>query len=744
MNRRGILKLAFYLSLLVLVLGYKTYLNLFRPDFHSLHTEQLSAIESRLKGRDSYRFAVVGNINNSIGVFEKRMIPRLNQSGLDFLISAGNAVSGTGGEDKHRALHGTLQKLELPYLLTFGPHEFEGFGSFRFYEYYGPYHYSFRQDDSRFVFLDSTGKTDWQWQLKWLRELFSRNAAEHIFLFSAHPLLPVSLPAIFEDENSYLQPEAFREGLMALIQEYEVDAVFSANLPVYSDKTRHGTRFITTGGAGGLILNTQDSFYHYVSVTVENGRVGIEPVTLERSPGTVRRWLENLWFFIYSLFYVSFTNFLLILCALVALVIRLYNLVFVDRDYYPDYSIDPTPWLEPPLKVAMFTNNYLPFIGGVPISIERLKRGLSKLGNQLLIVAPLYPQHKEENSKDKQTQVLRLPNMLTMGIKGEFRMANIFQPGAWRRIRRFKPDIVHLHHPIWVGSLGLFLAKRLNVPAVYTYHTRLEHYAHFVPLPSVLFRNLISHALVRRFANKCDGVIVPTYSSEDYLRVIGVKSAIFVQPTGIEYQRFQRVDPGEVQALKASLGVNREEVTLISVCRLSNEKNIDFMIDAMAELRDNTEKPFQWLVIGEGHERERLQGRLEALGLSDCVRLVGSVPPSEMALWYSLGDLFVFASKSETQGMVILEAMSAGLPVVAVRASGVDDVIQQGYNGYQTPENRQQWRQKVQTLMEDAPLRQELSVNARRFAASYDIEPFARDVKFIYASVLAARARDRQ
>lgn len=746
MKRRSILKLAFYLSLLVLalVLGYKAYLNLYSPDFRSLHTGQISAIEERLGENDSYRFAVVGDINNSIGMFEKRIIPRLNNSDMDFLISAGNAVSSSGGEDKYRALQGTMEKLDLPYLLTFGPHEFEDFGSFRFYAYYGPFYYSFRQGNSRFIFLDSTGKTDWQWQLKWLRDILSREDARHVFLFTGHPLQQASLPALLEDDDSYLQPEAFREALMALIRRYRVDAVFSANLPVYAEKNLDGTRFITTGGAGGLILNNEQSYYHYVRVQVDAESVHIEPVVLERSPGELMRWMESLWFFIYSLFYVSFTNFLLILCVLVAVVIRLYNLVFVEKDYYPDYSIDPSPWSKRPLRVAMFTNNYLPFIGGVPISIDRLRRGLAELGNRVMIVAPQYHEREEPEVTDEEnnekTQVLRLPRMVTMGVNGEFRMANIFRPGAWRQIMDFRPDIIHLHHPIWVGSLGLFLARRLKVPAVYTYHTRLEHYAHFVPLPTALFRNLISHTLVRRFANKCDGVIVPTYAAEDYLRVIGVKSDIFVQPTGIEYDRFQTVEAARVQALRDSLSLAPDETVLISVCRLSNEKNIDFMLEAIAELRRKTKQPFQWLLIGDGHQREKFQARLEELDLTGCARLVGAVPPDEMAQWYSLGDLFVFASKSETQGMVILEAMSAGLPVVAVRASGVDDVVHEGFNGYKTPENRDHWRQRVQTLIEDVPLRREFSVNARRYARDFAIEPFARDVKFIYASVLASRA----
>ncbi|MDX1802259.1 MAG: glycosyltransferase, partial [Marinobacter sp.] len=508
-------------------------------------------------------------------------------------------------------------------------------------------------------------------------------------------------------------------------------AVFSANLSLYSRQTIAGTDFIVTGGAGGLVLNNDTSFYHFVKVSVDGDQAHIELERMDTAQNPIFKRLEGLWSFIYSLFYVGFLNFVLLVSALAIVAIKLYSLVFVNRDYYPNYDLDPSPWIERPLRIAQFTNNYLPFIGGVPISIERLRRGLEALGNEVMVIAPSYRGQPEDEPR-----VLRVPSLLAMGEKREFRLANIFLPRIRQQVKAFRPDIIHLHHPFWLGSLGLFIGRRLRIPVVYTYHTRLEHYAHFVPLPGMLFRNLISHALIKRFANKCDGVIVPTYSAEEYLRMIGVKSDTFVQPTGIEYQRFQTVEEDDIQALREKLGLHNERV-LISVSRLSNEKNIDFMIDAVASLKTCTESPFRLLIIGDGHQRDRLQSRIDELGLQQQITLVGSVPPDTMATYYRLGDLFLFASKSETQGMVILEAMAAGLPVVAVRSSGIDDVVRQGYNGYKTPENRDQWRDRVLQLLDDEALRKTLSAHALTFARDYSVEQFSRDVKAIYATLLA-------
>ncbi|MBW0147264.1 glycosyltransferase [Marinobacter arenosus] len=736
---RNPLKLLFYLCLVIvtLLVGYKAYLNLFMKDFKGLHTDQVERIQKRTGPEAPVSFAVVGNINNSIGIFEERIIPELNSSGIDFMVSAGNAVSG-GGEDKYRALYGSLGHLTIPYLLTFGAHEYEDFGSFRFYDHFGPHFFSIQAGNSRLIFLDSTGKTPWKWQIRWLNDLLAQDDSKARILFIGHPPIEPEKNAPFDQREDYLQPPEFRKALLQEIQRHDIDLVFSANLSLYSEAVKGNTTFITTGGAGGLVLNNDISFYHFVRVDVGvDGDISHSLERLKVGQHPFLKQLESLWFFIYSLIYSGYLNFILILAVFMAITIKLYTTIFVGKDYYPDYDLDPSPWLEKPLRVAMFTNNYLPFIGGVPISIERLRRGLVALGDNLLIVAPRY-----KDQPESEEQVLRVPSLLAMGEKREFRLANIFLARIRRGVKAFQPDIIHLHHPFWLGSLGLFLARRLKVPAIYTYHTRLEHYAHFVPLPGMLFRNLISHALIKRFANKCDGVIVPTYSTEEYLRMIGVKTPTYVQPTGIEYQRFQDVRDEDIQRLRNELDLNDEKV-FVSVSRLSNEKNIDFMIEAIDTLRKETDVPFRFLMIGDGHQRDRLQQKIEDLDLQGHFTLVGAVPPEDMATWYRLGDAFLFASKSETQGMVILEAMAAGLPVVAVRSSGIEDVVRHGVNGFKTPENQELWVHEVKRLLEEDELRQELAERALEFAADYSVEQFARDVRSIYASTLALEAKKR-
>ncbi len=747
-NTHPRLRLIFYINLLLILalVGYKIYLNFFEQDYTAVHARQVERIEARLDGKDSYRFAVVGNIKNSVGIFERQILPMLNDSGVDFVVSAGNAVS-SGGEDKYRALYRTLSRLNMPYLLTFGENENSRLGGFRFYDHFGPYLFSFTAGGSRFIFLDSTGKTNYQWQLRWLDDLL--NAPEeteedqHRFVFSEKPLKPVPSEKLLGfdtrylfPESQYLYPEPPRSTLVSIIENAKVDAVFSASLPQQYVQRENGTDFVVTGGGGGFVPTSEHGFYHYTEVSVSTDGVSVKPIRLDIGQHPFWRTLESLWFFIHSLFYVGYLNFILVICVLGLLGIWLYSAIFVDRDYYPNFDVDPTPFENKPIRVSMLTNNYLPFIGGVPLSIDRLRRGLKALGNSVQIVSPSY-----SNQPKAEEDVVRVPSILPLGKHREFKLANIFLPGTLKKVRAFKPDLIHAHHPFWLGGLGPMIARALNIPLIYTYHTRLEHYAHYVPLPGPLFRNLVSHALVRRFANRCDGVIVPTESAEEYLRMIGVKQPVFVQPTGIDYQSFRDVSEEQVSELRTKLEIEPDEKILISISRLSAEKNIGFMIDALGDLSSRQKIPFRCLILGDGNQRKSLQKQIDEKGMRDRIILVGSVPPDQMATYCRLGDLFVFASRSETQGMVILEAMAGGMPVVAVRSSGIDDIVEDGVNGFKTPLNGTQWRKRVETLLTDNELHQSFSANALNTAENHSTEEFSRSVVRIYATVLAEKTR---
>ncbi|MFG6666947.1 glycosyltransferase [Halomonas sp. HNIBRBA4712] len=736
-SRKRWLRLAFTLNL-ALVAGlviHQIWLYAAKPAFESLHTLEVSKIRTALAGRESYRFAVVGNINNSVNVFRNTIVPSLNESGVDFLVSAGNAVA-SGQQESYRAIHESLSRLEIPYVLTYGEHEDSDFGSYLFYEYFGPHFFAFVAGNSHFIFLDGTGKSSTSWQLDWLERELSASTAEHRFVFVGLPLHNVVSEAPLFEADNYLSDPRLAEGIQALAERYAVDTVFSANLSLYSHQTQNGVDYVTTGGGGGILMDMQGSFHHYVVVEVSGEEVSLAPVRLNVDQPGWWRILGSVASTIYAFFYVSYPRFLLIVGLLTLLAMRLYRLIFEERDYYPNFDIDPTPYLSSPLRVAMVSNNYFPFVSGVSISVERLRQSLVALGHGVELLVPRYSKLYADDAQDD-ASVTRLPTLFAFGEKREFRLTNPFNRRFRQRLRAFRPDIIHVHHPFWLGSMGLWMGRRLNVPVIYTYHTRLEHYAHFVPLPGALFRNLISHYLIKRFSNRSSGVIVPTYSAEEYLRMIGVKTPTLVQPTGIDTRRFAAANEREIATLKQRFALADDERVLVSVSRISKEKNIGFMLEALFDLKAQGAERFRLLLIGDGPDRDAVAARIEALSLSSEVTLVGAVAPDAMASYYHLGDLFVFASTSETQGMVILEAMAAGLPVVAVRSSGIDDVVRDGFNGYKTPQNHRVWGQRVSELMEDPALRERLGRQAQTFAEDYDVERFGEAVTHFYAETLA-------
>lgn len=719
------------LLLLCWLIGYQVYLHLDDPVRESVHAEQVKAITGGLGESDTFRFAVVGNINNSVRVFRDEIVPRINEGEYDFMVSAGNAVSG-GQEESYRLIHDILSRLQIPYVLTFGDNEASDFGSFRYYEQFGPHFFSFVAGNAHFIFLDGTGRSSYSWQLDWLERELANTPARHRFVFIGLPVHERLEETPVLERDHYLDVPEFRSGLIRLFEAYAVDVVFSANLTLYSRLARNGVDYVTTGGAGGLVIEDSASFHHYVDVRVSDEGIAMEPVMMNIHLPDWQRTLDSVWGAVYSFLYVSFLRFLLVISGLVVLAVFLHRRIIWGQDYYPDFDVDPSPYQGRSLRVGMYSNNYFPFVSGVTVSVERLRRGLMGLGDRVLLFVPRY---REEGDDDE--DIVRADTIAAFGSKGEFRLSNPFLSRLRKRLKAFGPDIIHVHHPFWLGSVGLFMGRLLNVPVVYTYHTRLEHYAHFVPLPGLLFRNLISHYLIRRFSNKCQGVVVPTHSAEEYLRVIGVTTNTLIQPTGIDTARFRDADPAGIAALRQQYGIDRDEVVLISVSRISREKNIDFMLDSLAGLCDDSRCRFRLLLVGDGPGREAVEDRIRHNGLESRVTLVGAVPPEEMANYYHLGDIFVFASKSETQGMVILEAMSAGLPVVAVRSSGIDDVVRDGDNGFKTPENRRLWAERVDELVQDAGLRETLGRRAQDFAGNYDVSLYARRIHDFYAFLLA-------
>lgn len=406
------------------------------------------------------------------------------------------------------------------------------------------------------------------------------------------------------------------------------------------------------------------------------------------------------------------------------------------------------------MRIAMLTNNYKPFVGGVPISIERLSTELRALGHEVTIYAPYYEEAPPEEG------VVRYKAMQKRHRSG-YAIPSLFDPSIEKDFKERSFDIIHVHHPMVIGYTALYLSSKYKIPMVFTYHTRYEKYLHHIKLYEIMekhakpggadFLSACCRAARKvvpvhnaAFMKHCDVVFAPTPLMRDYLREMGNTVPVVILPTGLANEDFVW-DEGRAASLRQRYAPNGEFL-FCSVARLEREKNISFLLRSLAVLKQSLDPDhdpgFRFIQIGEGTIADELAAEVKQLGLEDNVEFIGAVAHSELSGYYAASDLFLFASKSETQGIVLLEGMAARLPVVAVDASGVCDVVNDGYNGYKTPEDECVFAERVRGLISDAPLMEKLRAGAVQTAGSYRAGKMAVFAETCYYRAIENRKAD--
>ncbi len=351
------------------------------------------------------------------------------------------------------------------------------------------------------------------------------------------------------------------------------------------------------------------------------------------------------------------------------------------------------------MKIAMMTNNYKPFVGGVPISVERLAVSLRRLGHEVTVFAPTYGEVCPEGEEG----VIRCRNLLS-GVCGGFSVPDGFDPAIERIFAGEGFDVIHVHHPVAMGNAALHMSRRFHVPLVFTYHTRYEQYLHYLRLSGA---KCLVPAYIRYFAGRCDALIAPSPGMKRYLEAIGVTAPITVLPTGV-LEGSYCPEKEKVREVRRQLAAEGKRL-FVCTARLAKEKNIDFLLESLALYRHSTKTDFVLALIGEGPLEKHLRRRVEELGLDAQVRFAGRVENREIVNYCAAADFFLFPSTSETQGIVSLEAMAAGTPVLAVRATGTEDIVIDGKNGYMVEEDAAVFANKLADLME----REEMLVSLR-------------------------------
>ena len=384
------------------------------------------------------------------------------------------------------------------------------------------------------------------------------------------------------------------------------------------------------------------------------------------------------------------------------------------------------------MKILITTDWYSPAVNGVVTSVLNLRRELELRGHEVRVLT--LSQDLHSSVQDGVTRIGSVAaGLVYPGVRLRTALA-----GRWvRELVEWGPDVVHSQCEFSTFFLARRIAEELNVPLIHTYHTVYEDYTHYFS-PSVRLGRRAVAALSRWVAARTDCMIAPTGKVRTLLQGYGVRTPVFVVPSGIDLRRFRRPPvPGCRASLLAALDIPRENLVLVSVGRLAAEKNLDELLRFRAAMGDQA---VTLLLVGDGPYRAQLEREAADLGLrAPQVVFAGMVPPQQVAEWYQLGDLFVSASSSETQGLTYVEALAAGVPALCLADPCLSGVIRDGENGWQF-RDFSDFMSKLETFRAHPELRRALSEQAAASARDYSAEEFARRVEGIYLAQIARRS----
>lgn len=383
------------------------------------------------------------------------------------------------------------------------------------------------------------------------------------------------------------------------------------------------------------------------------------------------------------------------------------------------------------MKIAMMTNNYKPFVAGVPVSIERLSESLKAQGHEVVVFAPSYDDQEAEPDVVRYKALLR-------GAAGGFSVPDSLDYEIERQFKEGNFDVIHVHHPMLIGRTARYLSWKYHVPLVFTYHTRYEQYLHYIGLSGL---KKIMPVYIRSYIRHCDMVIAPTPLMKEYLGRIQQETDVCVLPTGLPEEGFCP-DKEKAAHLREKLAEGKQYL-FCTVARLAKEKNLDFLLKCMKRFKGIYGNNFRLALIGDGPKRRELERKADELGLGEEVVFVGKVPNKEIKNYCYASDLFLFPSLSETQGIVLLESMAVGTPVIALRATGTQDVVLNGKNGYMTEVSEEEFACKLMDILEKKEI-DLLRQGALETARSYGCGKIAQEAALIYARAVYNRSRKEQ
>ncbi|MCD6402750.1 MAG: glycosyltransferase [Candidatus Aenigmarchaeota archaeon] len=393
------------------------------------------------------------------------------------------------------------------------------------------------------------------------------------------------------------------------------------------------------------------------------------------------------------------------------------------------------------MKIAVFTDSYKPQINGVVTHIEETTRIFAKKGHEVVIFAP---------GKSKS-----FVKTLNDGRKVFFTSSIPFTPYKEYRVSKpkikriydfFKKndfDIIHIHSPFTLGMIGILMGKIFNLPIVGTYHTLWPEF--FPHLTKGKFKSVmrkVGEYPTKKFTqfvySKLDVIIAPSNETKKFLESYELEN-IMVVPNGIVIKRYQNVSSRAKSVIAKKYKIPKDKKILLYVGRISLEKKIDVLLDAYSYVERNEDSML--LIVGRGPILKNLKEYAKSKGIKT-VKFLGYIPDDELPAIYNLADVFVSASDSETQGIVFLEAMAAGLPIVAVNKGGAKDVVKDRKNGFlAVPNDPIDFAIKMIKLLNNKDLYESFRKESLRMCKKFDVEETSKKLLSIYRDLLKKKKR---
>lgn len=384
------------------------------------------------------------------------------------------------------------------------------------------------------------------------------------------------------------------------------------------------------------------------------------------------------------------------------------------------------------MRIAIFSDSALPILNGVSVSIQALVTELRNLGHSVTIFTASHYNYRDPDPNTYRFRAIEIP------WSKNYPLAIPPFLGMLRRFRRHSFDVIHTHTPFTIGFVGLRWGESHGIPVVSTYHTLYDRYAHYIPyLPRRYVRFKIAKH-TNFYYNSVDHVITPSRAAYRWLRRHSVKSPISVIPTGAPPRGFY-----ERAEVRHQLGIPPEHRVMLYVGRIAKEKNLGTLFEMAARAFAVDPSLRLWLV-GDGPYRQACAEMARNLGIGDRVVFAGFVPREQVDKYYAAADLFVFSSITETQGLVVQEAMSYGLPAIAVAGGGASAGIQNGVNGFIVKNEPRQFAAQVLTVIRDEALYEQLALGAGTSVRAYTTQHMAQDVLGVYDQVLHRHRKEQK